>query len=49
MLHMFSSNIYTDFRTAYKHVLIPNYLSDYSSDLTEPKCHITSLYWQEKK
>ena len=35
MLHMFNNNIYTDFRTAYKHVLIP---ICYSSDLTEPKC-----------
>ena len=24
MLHMFNSNIYTDFRTAYKHILIYN-------------------------
>ena len=35
MLHMFNNKIYTDFRTAYKHVLIP---ICYSSDLTEPKC-----------
>ena len=26
MLHMFSNDIYTDFRTAYKHVLIPSYV-----------------------
>ena len=26
MLHMFNNNNYTDFRTAYKHVLIPNYV-----------------------
>ena len=26
MLHMFNNNIYTDFRTAYKHVLIPSYV-----------------------
>ena len=25
MLHMFHNNTYTDFRTAYKHVLIPSY------------------------
>ena len=26
MLHMFNNNTYTDFRTAYKHVLIPSYI-----------------------
>ena len=27
VLYMFNNNTYTDFRTAYKHVLIPNYFS----------------------
>ena len=26
MLHMFNNNIYTDFGTVYKHVLIPSYV-----------------------
>ena len=26
ILHMFNNNTYTDFRTAYKHILIPNYV-----------------------
>ena len=26
VLHMFNNNTYTDFRTAYRHVLIPNYI-----------------------
>ena len=26
VLHMFNNNTYTDFRTAYKHVLIPSYV-----------------------
>ena len=26
VLHMFNKNTYTDFRTAYKHVLIPSYI-----------------------
>ena len=26
VLHMFHNNTYTDFRTAYKHVLIPSYV-----------------------
>ena len=26
MLLMFNNNIYTDFRTAYKHILIPSYV-----------------------
>ena len=26
MLHMFNNNAYSDFRTAYKHVLIPGYV-----------------------
>ena len=26
MLHMFNNNIFTDFRTAYKHILIPSYI-----------------------
>ena len=25
VLHMFNNNTYTDFRTAYRHVLIPSY------------------------
>ena len=41
MLHMFNNKIYTDFRTAYEHVLIP---ICYSSDLTEPKCCKNNYY-----
>ena len=26
VLHMFNNNTYTDFRTAYRHVLIPSYI-----------------------
>ena len=26
VLHMFHNNTYTDFRTAYRHVLIPSYI-----------------------
>ena len=26
VLHTFNNNTYTDFRTAYKHVLIPSYI-----------------------
>ena len=26
VLHMFTSNTYTNFRTAYKHLLIPGYI-----------------------
>ena len=35
---MFNNNTYTDFGTAFKHVLIPSY---YLSDLTEPTSHKT--------
>ena len=38
LLHMFNNNTYTDFGTAFKHVLIPSY---YLSDLTEPTSHKT--------
>ena len=27
MLHIFNNNTYNDFRTAYKHVLIPSYVA----------------------
>ena len=34
--HMFNNTTYTDFRTTYKHVLIPGC---YLNDLIEAKCH----------
>ena len=40
MLHTFNKNLYTDFRTAYKYVLIPS-----SSDLTEPKYYTIKHYF----
>ena len=27
ILHMFNNNTYTDFRTEYKHILIPSYIT----------------------
>ena len=37
MLQMVNNNFYTNFRTVYKHLLIPIYLGD----LTEPKFYTT--------
>ena len=41
---MFNNNIYSDFRTAHKHALIPSYIIKDLSDLTEPKYHKTKHY-----
>ena len=42
MLHIFNNNIYTDFRTAYKHLLIPISIIWV---MTEPKSHKLNINW----